>query len=122
MRALRGRFRRVGLRWRLAGWVAVVTLVCTGIAFFATYRGTGTQVVFQPLSNFALLSQDQDLTALVSAGGGVKIKLASRLVLRLEVHDFLTPFPKQVITPAANAKVSGWLQDIVPMAGLGFAF
>ncbi|HEX8714294.1 MAG TPA: hypothetical protein VF706_01900, partial [Solirubrobacteraceae bacterium] len=44
MRALRGRFRRVGLRWRLAGWVAVVTLVCTGIAFFATYRGTGTQL------------------------------------------------------------------------------
>jgi hypothetical protein len=38
------------------------------------------------------------------------------------VHDFLTPFPKQVITPAANAKVGGWLQDFVPMAGLGFAF
>ena len=35
---------RVGLRWRLAGWVAVVTLVCTGIAFVATYRGTGTQL------------------------------------------------------------------------------
>jgi hypothetical protein len=86
------------------------------------YRGTGTQVVFQPLSNFALLSQDQDLTPLISAGGGVKVKLASHLVLRLEVHDYLTPFPKQVITPAANAKVSGWIQDIVPMAGLGFAF
>src|SRR5271165_5341698 len=29
------------------------------------YRGTGTQVVYQPLSNLALLSQDQDLTPLV---------------------------------------------------------
>jgi two-component system OmpR family sensor kinase len=37
-------FARVGLRWRLAGWVALVTLVCTGIAFVATYRGTGTQL------------------------------------------------------------------------------
>ena len=34
----------MGLRWRLAGWVALVTLVCTGIAFVATYRGTGTQL------------------------------------------------------------------------------
>jgi hypothetical protein len=86
------------------------------------YKGTGTQVVFQPLNNFALLSQDQDLTALISAGGGIKVKLAPHLVLRLEVHDFLTPFPNKVITPAANAKVGGWLQDVVPMAGPGFTF
>jgi two-component system, OmpR family, sensor kinase len=33
-----------GLRWRLAGWVALVTLLCTGIAFVAVYRGTGTQL------------------------------------------------------------------------------
>ncbi len=44
MRALRGRLSRVGLRWRLAGWVALVTLLCTGIAFVAVYRGTGTQL------------------------------------------------------------------------------
>jgi two-component system, OmpR family, sensor kinase len=44
MRALRGRLRNVGLRWRLAGWVALVTLVCTGIAFVAVYRGAGTQL------------------------------------------------------------------------------
>jgi len=33
-----------GLRWRLAGWIALVTLVCTGIAFAAVYRGTGAQL------------------------------------------------------------------------------
>jgi two-component system OmpR family sensor kinase len=43
MRAL-DRVGRLGLRWRLAGWVALVTLVCTGIAFVAVYRGTGTQL------------------------------------------------------------------------------
>jgi signal transduction histidine kinase len=43
MRAL-DRVRRLGLRWRLAGWVALVTLACTGIAFVAVYRGTGTQL------------------------------------------------------------------------------
>lgn len=39
-RALAG----VGLRWRLAAWVAVVMLVCTGITFVAVYRGTGSQL------------------------------------------------------------------------------
>jgi signal transduction histidine kinase len=33
-----------GLRWRLAGWIAVVMLICTGIVFVAVYRGTGTQL------------------------------------------------------------------------------
>ncbi len=41
------RLADVGLRWRLAGWVAVVVLLCIGIAFLAVYRGTGTQVRLQ---------------------------------------------------------------------------
>jgi two-component system OmpR family sensor kinase len=44
MRAALDRIARVGLRWRLAGWVALVVLMCTAIAFAAVYRGTGTQV------------------------------------------------------------------------------
>jgi signal transduction histidine kinase len=44
MRSPRDRLADVGLRWRLAGWVALVVLVCMGIAFLAVYRGTGTQV------------------------------------------------------------------------------
>jgi signal transduction histidine kinase len=47
MRALMSRLAPTTLRWRLAGWVAVVTLVCTGIAFAAVYRGTGTQLRHQ---------------------------------------------------------------------------
>jgi two-component system, OmpR family, sensor kinase len=44
MRRLRDRLAMVGLRWRLAGWVTVVVLLCTGISFVAVYGGTGTQV------------------------------------------------------------------------------
>jgi two-component system OmpR family sensor kinase len=44
MRLLRDRLADIGLRWRLAGWVAVVVLACLGIAFVAVYSGTGTQV------------------------------------------------------------------------------
>jgi signal transduction histidine kinase len=34
----------LGLRWRLAGWVALVVLICTAITFVAVYRGTGAQL------------------------------------------------------------------------------
>lgn len=44
MRAPMQRLARVGLRWRLAGWVTVVMLLCTGISFVAVYRGTATQL------------------------------------------------------------------------------
>ncbi|MGH2911567.1 MAG: ATP-binding protein [Solirubrobacteraceae bacterium] len=47
MRATLNRLRGIGLRWRLAGWVAVLVLACLGIAFVAVYRGTGTQVRHQ---------------------------------------------------------------------------
>jgi outer membrane protein W len=84
------------------------------------YQGTGAQVAYQPLSNFALLTQQQDLTPLVSAAAGVKFQISSHVQLRLDVHDYLTPFPNKVITPNVGAKVGGWLQDIVPMIGISY--
>jgi hypothetical protein len=84
------------------------------------YQGTGAQLAYQPLSNFALLTQQQDLTALVSAGGGVKFQISQHVQFRVDVHDYLTPFPKTVITPNVGAKVGGWLQDFVPMVGISY--
>jgi hypothetical protein len=84
------------------------------------YSGTGAQVVYQPLNNYALLTQAQDITPLISVGGGVKMQLSPHLQLRAEIHDFLTTFPKQVIAPAQGAKVGGWMQDFVPMVGVSY--
>jgi two-component system OmpR family sensor kinase len=45
--SLLGLMRRVppvSLRWRLAGWVTLVTLGCTAIVFVAVYSGTGSQL------------------------------------------------------------------------------
>ncbi len=86
------------------------------------YRGTGTEVVYQPLSGIALLTKGQDLTPLVSVGAGIKMQLSSHIQFRLELHDYLTTFPKNVITPNQGAKVGGWMQDFVPMAGLSYLF
>jgi len=110
------------LLWHFTGSETAVRPFVAAGGGVKIFQGTGTEVAYQPLSNFALLTKAQDLTGLLSVGAGLKMRLATHVALRLEVHDFLTPFPKQVITPAANAKVSGWMQDIVPMAGLAFLF
>ncbi|MGA2182299.1 MAG: outer membrane beta-barrel protein [Bryobacteraceae bacterium] len=88
------------------------------------YRGTGQELAYQgPLQSVALLTKMQDLKPMVSVGGGIKFAISPNIQLRVEVHDYLTPFPTKVITPNQGTKAgSGWLQDFVPMFGLSFTF
>jgi signal transduction histidine kinase len=44
---VRRALRPQSLRWRLAAWVAIVTLACTGVAFLAVYSGTATELRHQ---------------------------------------------------------------------------
>jgi signal transduction histidine kinase len=74
MRPALARIIPAGLRWRLAGWIAVVTLICTGIAFFAVYRGTGTQLrgqIDQEISGDAAELAHNLTNARVSSPAGV---------------------------------------------------
>jgi len=109
------------LLWHAASSESVIQPFVAFGAGIKVYQGTGAQVVYQPLSNIALLTQAQDLVAMASAGAGVKVKISPHVSLRLDIHDYITPFPKQVITPVTG-KSPGWLQDFVPMAGLAFTF
>jgi outer membrane protein W len=86
------------------------------------YSGTGTEQVYQPLSNIAVFSDVRDLRAMASVGAGVKFNIAKSIMLRLEVHDYMTPFPSKLIAPVGGSSVGGWLQDIVVDAGLSFSF
>ena len=86
------------------------------------YSGTGTEQVYQPLSNIAVFSDVRDMRALVSVGAGVKFNIAKSALLRLEVHDYLTPFPSTLIAPVSRSSVGGWLQDLVVSAGISFGF
>jgi len=86
------------------------------------YTGTGKEQAFQPLSNIALLTKTNQLEPMISVGGGVKFNVATNVQFRVEIHDYLTPFPKSVIAPASGSKVGGWLSDFVAMAGLSFGF
>jgi outer membrane protein W len=86
------------------------------------YSGTGTEQVYQPLSNIAVFSDVRDMKALVSVGAGIKFSIAKSTMLRLEVHDYLTPFPSNLIAPVSGSSVSAWVQDFVAQAGLSFSF
>ena len=86
------------------------------------YRGTGHEVAYQPLDNIALLTKTQQAKPMISVGGGIKMVLGPRLVLRAEVRDYITTFPKDVIVPLPGTKISGWLNDIVPMFGISYIF
>lgn len=86
------------------------------------FRGVGTESPYQPLSNFALLTKTSQWTPVVTFGGGIKYAIAPRILLRVEVLDYFSRFPTQVIAPAPGAHLSGWLHDLVPMAGLTFMF
>ncbi len=86
------------------------------------YSGAGTEQVYQPLSNVAVFSDVRDMRALASVGAGIKFNIAKSTLLRLEVHDYMTPFPSKLIAPVTGSSVGGWLQDIVVSAGLSYAF
>ena len=86
------------------------------------YSGTGNEQVYQPLSDIAVFSDVRDMRPLVSVGAGVKFNIAKSALLRLEVHDYLTPFPSSLIAPVSGSSVGGWLQDFVASVGISFGF
>lgn len=83
------------------------------------FRGTGTEHAAQSLSNYGYLTKTQEFKPMATVALGVKVKIAPRVFLRTEVRDYLTAFPKQVITPPAGVKYGSLLNDIVPMVGIG---
>jgi hypothetical protein len=109
--------------WHFASDEASVRPFVAAGAGVKMFSGTGTEIPNQPLAGIGLLTKTNQTTPLISFGGGVKFHIGNRIQLRVEVHDYLTPFPTKVIAPSLGSKGgSGWLMDFVPMAALSFTF
>jgi len=108
--------------WHATGRESKVRPFLGAGAGIKVYRATGQPGVVQPLSQYALLTQGDELKPLLSLGAGVKWQIASSLQLRLEVHDYITPFPKEMIAPNVGSKAPGILQNIVPMLAIAYTF
>lgn len=86
------------------------------------YQGTGTEVVYQPLQDVAVLTKTTQWVPLVTFGAGLKIAAGTHTLIRFEFRDYLTPFPKDVIAPVPPAKAPGWVHNFVPLIGITFLF
>jgi hypothetical protein len=86
------------------------------------FRGTGRESAYQPLSQYAYFTKTQAVKPMASVGGGVRYQLGERLYLRAEFRDYITPFPKDLITPAPGAKIGTLLHDFVPMVGISYEY
>jgi len=95
-----------------------------GAAGFGVKIYQGSQLITgpRPLSDFASLQQASQARALLTVGGGIKYAISRRWLLRLDLRDYITPFPTGVITPAPGASLHGWLHDIVPTLGISRTF
>lgn len=86
------------------------------------FRGTGAETAFRPLMQYAYLTQTQEMKAMLTVGGGVKFRLAERMIARIDFRDQLTRFPDRIITPAPGMTLGGWLHDFIPTVGLSWTF
>jgi hypothetical protein len=86
------------------------------------FQGTGAEQAFQQLSQYGYFTKTHAVKPMISVGGGITYRLSARMYLRTEVRDFITMFPKEVITPAPGAKYGSLLHDFVPMVGVDYVF
>jgi hypothetical protein len=86
------------------------------------YQGRGKEAAYQPLSQFGYFTHTQSFKPMASVGGGVKVAIGERLFLRTEFRDYITLFPKEVLTPAPGVKFGSILHDFVPMVGISYEY
>jgi hypothetical protein len=86
------------------------------------FRGTGTEIAYRPLMEYAYLTRTQELKPMLTVGGGLKFRLRGRMMSRVDFRDQVTRFPRKIIAPAPGMKLGGWLHDFVPTVGLSWIF
>jgi hypothetical protein len=85
-------------------------------------EGTGTESATQPLGNLAALTNTREVLPVGEAGVGVKIQVAEHVRLRLQVRDYFSKAPDEVIAPAPGASLSGVRQDVIGTVAVAFTW
>jgi hypothetical protein len=86
------------------------------------YRTTGPEPNPQPAPAEATLVRANQWRFLASAGVGVSYRLRNHVMLRADFRDYITPFPRKVFVPAANATDRGLFQMFATTIGVGYSF
>jgi hypothetical protein len=85
-------------------------------------EGTGMESASQPLGNLAALTATREVLPVGEAGAGVKIQLNQHLRMRVQVRDYISTAPHQVIAPAPGSTISGKVNDIIGMGTLAWTW
>ncbi len=85
-------------------------------------QGTGQESATQPLGNLAALTATREVLPVGEVGAGVKIQLSPRLRLRVQVRDYISQSPNDVIAPAPGATLSGLRHDVIGMGALALTW
>ena len=86
------------------------------------YETTGAAPVPQPLPRIAALATGSEWKPLFTVGGGVKVRISDHVMVRGDVRDYITMFPKALFTPVSGAKEHGIFHQFTPLFGLGYTF
>ncbi len=76
----------------------------------------------QPLPGVASLTTTDEWKFLVVAGVGVKYRLQRHVLVRLDLLDYMTGFPRRQIAPAEGNTARGIFQQITPLFGASYCF
>jgi opacity protein-like surface antigen len=94
----------------------------TGGAGAKEYIIAGPAPFPQPVPQIASLTTNDVWKVAFSVGGGVKYQLGPHVLLRAELLDYLTTFPRQQIVPAPHNTARGIFEQLTPLFGISYGF
>ena len=86
------------------------------------YHPTGAEQEFQELSDLVLLTRTTQTRPVGDFGGGVKVRVGDRGAFRVEFRDYVSPTPKEVLTPSIGANVGDVLHQWTGLVGFSWTF
>jgi opacity protein-like surface antigen len=86
------------------------------------YVIAGPEPFPQPIPQIASLTANDVWKVAFAFGAGVKYRVHRRVILRGEILDYATTFPRQQIVPAPHNTARGIFQQITPLFGASYTF
>lgn len=86
------------------------------------YVIAGPEPFPQPVPEIATLTTNDVWKVALTFGGGAQYLLRPHLLLRAELRDYVTTFPRTQIVPAPHNTARGVFQQVTPLFGLSYTF
>jgi opacity protein-like surface antigen len=93
--------------------------VGVGAKYFAA---TGVAPSFGSAPPAAVLVNADEWKFVGDFGAGVKFRLQRHVIVRAEIRDYVSPFPRRQIAVVGTGKIHGFLHEITPLVGVSYSF